>query len=90
MKLKKFAQVISLICIAGTVFAQTPTPAPKAEKIEVTGSSIKRVQDEGATPLQIITKEDIDRAGIVSAEELVMLIAANGTGADNMSSNVAF
>ena len=93
MKLTKIAQVISLICIAGPALAQTPAPAKppaKAEKIEVTGSSIKRVQDEGATPLQIITKEDIDRAGITSAEELVMLLSANGTGADNMSSNVAF
>ncbi len=97
MKLTKIAQVISLICIAGPAFAQTPTPASppasppaKAEKIEVTGSSIKRVHDEGATPLQIITKEDIDRAGITSAEQLVMLLSANGTSADNMSSNVAF
>jgi iron complex outermembrane recepter protein len=100
VKLKKIAQVISLLCIAAPVFAQTPAPttparpvvapAQKPEKIEVTGSSIKRVADEGATPLQIITKEEIDRAGITSAEELVSLLSANGTGADNMSSNVAF
>ncbi len=100
MKLKKLAQVISLLCIAAPAFAQAPAPAAparpavapaaKPEKIEVTGSSIKRVADEGATPLQIITKEEIDRAGITSAEELVSLLSANGTGADNMSSNVAF
>jgi iron complex outermembrane receptor protein len=104
VKLKQLAQIVSLICIAGPALAQTPAPtvsptapapaakpaAAKAEKIEVTGSSIKRIADEGATPLQIITKEDIDRAGIVSAEELVSLLSANGTGADNMSSNVAF
>jgi iron complex outermembrane recepter protein len=102
VKLKKLAQVISLLCIAAPAFAQAPAPAPatpakpaaapapKPEKIEVTGSSIKRVQDEGASPLQIITKEEIDREGIVTAEQLVALISANGTGADNMSSNVAF
>lgn len=95
MKLKNIAQVILLTCFAGSALAQTPpastTPAaPKVEKIEVTGSSIKRVQSEGATPLQIITKEDIDREGITSAEQLVALLSANGAGADNMSSNVAF
>ena len=100
MKLKKIAQLVSVICIAGPAFAQTtpaaPADAPKAaatikpEKIEVTGSSIKRVQEESASPLQIITREDIEREGIVSAEQLVMLISANGTSADNMSSNVAF
>ena len=77
MKVKKLAHVISLICIAGPVAAQqTPPPQPqKIEKVEITGSSIKRVQDEGALPLQIITKEDIDRAGIVSAEQLLATIA---------------
>ncbi len=93
MKLKNLAQVILLACFTGTVFAQSPAstpPPPKVEKIEVTGSSIKRVQSEGATPLQIITKEDIDREGITSAEQLVALLSANGSGADNMSSNVAF
>ncbi len=93
MKLKKLVQVISLICIAGPVAAQqaappTPASAPqKIQKVEVTGSSIKRVQDEGALPIQVITKEEIDRAGITSAEQLLATITANGTGADNLSSN---
>ena len=93
MKLKKLAQVISLICIAAPVAAQqaappTPASAPqKIQKVEVTGSSIKRVQDEGALPIQVITKEEIDRAGITSAEQLLATITANGTGADNLSSN---
>ena len=96
MKLKHLALIASLLCIVGPALAQTPTvapaakPAPKPEKIEVTGSSIKRVQEESASPLQIITREEIEREGITSAEQLVMLISANGTGADNMSSNVAF
>ncbi len=89
MKLKKLAQVISLTCIVGPVAAQTTPPAPqKVQKVEITGSSIKRVQDEGASPLQIITREDIDKAGITSAEQLLATISANGTGRDNMSSNV--
>ena len=92
MKLKKLAQVISLICIATPAAAQQASPAPTAEaqkvqKVEVTGSSIKRVQDEGALPIQVITKEDIDRAGITSAEQLLASITSNGTGADNLSSN---
>ena len=90
MKLKKIAQVVSLVCIAGPVVAQTSTPTPqpqKIQKIEITGSSIKRVQDEGALPIQVITKEDIDRAGITSAEQLLATITSNGTGADNLSSN---
>ncbi|MBL8520766.1 MAG: TonB-dependent receptor [Betaproteobacteria bacterium] len=92
MKVKQLAKLVSLLCIAGPTAAQTTPPTPatpqKVEKIEITGSSIKRVQSETALPLQVITKEEIDKAGIVSAEQLVTLISANGNGADNLSSNM--
>jgi iron complex outermembrane receptor protein len=100
VKVKQLAEAISLLCIAGPLAvaanAQTTTPASptappatqKVEKIEITGSSIKRVQSETALPLQVITKDEIDKAGIVSAEQLVTLISANGNGADNLSSNM--
>jgi len=84
MKLKKIAQLVALIGIATPVIAQTAT----AERVVVTGSSIKRIQSEGALPIQVITRSDIERAGIVSAEQMVSRITANGTGADNLSSNV--
>ncbi len=91
MKLRKLAQVVAFIGIAAPAAAQQTSPvtppAQKIQKVEVTGSSIKRVQDEGALPIQVITKEDIDRAGITSAEQLLATITANGTGADNLSSN---
>ena len=84
MKLKKIAQLVALIGIAAPAIAQDAT----SERVVITGSSIKRIQSEGALPIQVISREDIDRAGIVSAEQLVSRITANGTGADNLSSNV--
>ena len=93
MKSKKLAQVISLICVAGPAMAQqtaADTTPQKIEKVVITGSSIKRVQEEGALPIQIITKEDIDRAGIVSAEQLVETISANVSGAYNLAAQQGF
>ncbi len=88
MKLKKIAYGISLSLIATPlVFAQTTAEPQKVERVEITGSSIKRVADEGALPVQIISREEITRAGITSAEQLVARITANGTGADNLASN---
>jgi len=86
VKVAKLAQAISLVFVAGAAYAQQDVQ--KGERIEITGSNIKRVQEEGALPLQVITRKDIERRGISSAEELVMLLSANGTGADNLSSNV--
>ena len=89
MKLKKLAQVISLLCIASPALAQTPTPVvpQKVDKVIITGSSIKRVESEGALPVQIITREDIERQGIISAEQLIATLTGNGNGLDNLASN---
>lgn len=88
--LKQLTRLVALACVSSTAFAQAPAPAEptkKLEKIEVTGSSIKRVESEGALPIQIFTREDIERAGIVSAEQLIATLSANGNGLDNLSSN---
>ena len=82
MQLRTIVQGLLLAGLAGSALAQT------AQRVEVTGSSIKRLADEGALPLQVINRQDIERAGIVSAEQLLATITANGTGADNLSSNV--
>ena len=95
MKLKKLAQVVSLICIAGPVAlqqaaAQTPDETKKPQSVErviITGSSIKRVENEGALPIQIITRADINRQGITSAEQLIAVLSSNGNGMDNLASN---
>ena len=86
MKLKKLAQVISMLCVAGQVAAQT-TDTQKLEKVEITGSSIKRVQAEGALPVQVITRQELDRAGIATVEQLLSQISVNGNGFDNLASN---
>ena len=86
MKFSRLAQAVSLVFVTGAAFAQQNVQ--KQDRIEITGSSIKRVQEEGALPVQVISRQDIERRGINSAEELVMLLSANGTGADNLSSNV--
>ena len=61
------------------VFADDAAPA-KLEKVEVTGSSIKRsIEDETALPVQVITHEDIERGGYQSAEELMRTISATSS-----------
>ncbi|MGM9481504.1 TonB-dependent receptor plug domain-containing protein [Roseateles sp. NT4] len=77
--------VIGLAAHAGTALAQND--GAKLERVEVTGSSIKRIKDEGALPLQVISRKDIERQGIVSAEQLIATLSVNGNGLDNLASN---
>lgn len=77
--------VIALFAISGNAFAQE-TKTKANETIVVTGSSIKRKVLDSALPLQIITQEELKREGISSAEQMTMLLTANGTGTDNLAS----
>jgi iron complex outermembrane receptor protein len=53
--------------------------AQEAQRVEITGSSIKRVDAETALPVQVITKAEIDRTGATSTQELLNSISALST-----------
>jgi len=47
------------------------TDAIPVQRVEITGSSIKRIQKEGALPVQVLSQEDIKRSGATSATDLI-------------------
>ncbi len=55
-------------------------PAPKIEKIQVTGSNIKRVDAEGASAVQIITREDIEKTGATTVGDVIRNLPINSAG----------
>jgi iron complex outermembrane recepter protein len=60
--------------------AQQSSDQPAAkERIEVTGSNIKRVEGESALPVTVITREEIDKSGATTAMELLQLVGANAS-----------
>ncbi|MFT7722742.1 MAG: TonB-dependent receptor [Roseateles sp.] len=77
--------VLGLAAHASAAFAQED--GKRLERVEVTGSSIKRIRDEGALPVQVISRRDMDRAGIASTEQLIMDLNINGNGLDNLAGN---
>lgn len=87
MKLKKLAHLIALIGAVSPAVGQELQQATPMARVEVTGSSIKRVAKEGALPVQVITFDQIEKQGITTTEELMRTVSANGTGADNMTSS---
>ena len=54
--------------VSASVLAQT------AQRVEITGSSIKRADSETALPISVITRADIDRTGATTAQDLVGMI----------------
>ncbi|MCD0416508.1 TonB-dependent receptor [Rubrivivax sp. JA1024] len=69
--------------------ATAATPPAKAERIEITGSRIKRTEDEGALPVQVISREEIMKSGVTTAAEVMRNLSANSGGlTDGASINV--
>lgn len=67
------------IAFGGTAIALAPALAAHAqeqqlEKVEITGSAIKRVQAEGPAPVEIYTRKDVERTGATSVNELLRSI----------------
>lgn len=58
--------------------AQAQDAAQQLERIEITGSSIKRVANEGALPVQLITQEEIKATGATSVADLIQRLPAMG------------
>jgi iron complex outermembrane receptor protein len=95
VKLTRIVQSLALIGLSSYAIAQN-APAPAAdpqrlEKVTVTGSSIKRLADQRALPIETFTRSEIEQLGVTSAEQLVNLLSSNVAGANNpVSSNTVF
>jgi iron complex outermembrane receptor protein len=53
-------------------------PKPAAlNRVEITGSSIKRLEAETSLPIEVITRADIEKSGATTAEQLLSQITAS-------------
>ena len=87
---KKVATTLAYLLGAGgamsvsAAYAQAVNPdVPSSTRpdirVEVTGSNIKRVEAEGALPVQVITRSEIEREGIQTVEALISRLSANSS-----------
>ena len=71
------AVLLALSAFSLTVSAQT---TQTTQRVEITGSSIKRIEGETALPVEIIKRDDIDKSGVTTAAELLQKISSNVGG----------
>ncbi|HOX69481.1 MAG TPA: TonB-dependent receptor [Burkholderiaceae bacterium] len=55
-------------------------PALAQQRVEITGSNIRRAQAETASPVQTVTREEIERSGKTSVAELLQTLAVDNQG----------
>lgn len=62
------------MCFVSIAQAQAQAEAP--QRVEITGSSIKRIAMEGSLPVQIITAKELARTGATSVAEVIQNLPA--------------
>jgi iron complex outermembrane receptor protein len=68
-----------------------PNPAAKnLDRVEITGSYIRRTESETVSPIQVINNDDIRRSGFTSIAEVLNSITANGQGTLSQGFSGAF
>lgn len=63
--------------LSAHLYAQDETTAAPVERIEVTGSRIKRTDMEGVAPVSVISAADIELSGFSNVEEVLQASIAN-------------
>lgn len=86
---KQLAVAIAATFVAVGVANAQQVPQ-KVEKVEVTGSNIKRTDTETPAPVQIISREEIERSGAQTVSDLLQKIPSNNGGGFNDSSLNSF
>jgi iron complex outermembrane receptor protein len=70
-------------------WAQNAVPGDPLARVEITGSAIKQIASETPLPVQVITRDEIDKAGVTTAAELLARLSSNVGGlTDGVSINV--
>lgn len=76
--LKLSALSLSMLCFSLAHAADDAQP--KATKVKVTGSSIKGVAAQSASPITILKGDDLAKQGVTTAEEVLTKVSSNQAG----------
>jgi len=78
-------KICSALILAATANAWAQDTAP--QRVEITGSSIRRIEAEGALPVTVISRDAIDKTGAASVTELIQKLPAMTGGNFQASSS---
>jgi len=74
------------IAASAALLAALVTPASAQqpiERVEITGSSLKRIEGESALPVQIISRDDIEKTGAANVEQFLQAVGVALQGNSN-------
>ena len=76
-KRTKVSAAASLLLGGIAALAASPAIAQETQRIEITGSAIKRINAETALPVTVISVESLSKQGVTTVEQAMARIASN-------------
>jgi iron complex outermembrane receptor protein len=76
-KRTQLAGGVAAVCGGVLLSAITPAKAQPVQRVEVTGSAIKRIDAETAVPVTIIKLDELKKEGVTTVEQILGRVAAN-------------
>lgn len=67
----------SLLVAFGALASTAVVAQQQLERVEITGSSIRRIEAEGALPVTVIRVEELAKQGVTTVEQALQRVAAN-------------
>jgi iron complex outermembrane recepter protein len=89
-RLSAIATAAQAALVACGVGVPALVQAQEPQRIEVTGSRIKRVDAETASPVQVLSREEIEKTGKQSIDEVLRGLTADGSGSISSSFSAGF
>ena len=84
-KQSKISQGVMLVI--GLIAASSVLAQDASQRVEITGSNIKRIGAEGPLPVEVITRADIERKGVASVNDLLRSLSYMSSYNDELISN---
>jgi iron complex outermembrane receptor protein len=75
-KKTELTKALTLV-FGGSMLLGLLAPAAKAQRVEITGSSIRQISSETALPVTVLKTEDLAKAGVTNAEQALAFITSN-------------
>ena len=77
-----------MLAFGGGVMASSALAQQSLERVEITGSAIKRIDAETALPVTVINREEIFKSGASNVQELIDRLSVNNGGGRSLGESV--
>lgn len=77
------AQVLAtgaIVLAASPAMAQSSSDQATVQRVEITGSNIRRADAETPSPVQVITADDLKKSGYTTVSQVMQNLTSNGAG----------